>query len=158
LKDTAKKLTRDGAPYYLAVTSAADRFSLKAFKQVTNCKHLRFATPEECFTQTGSLTGAVSPFGKIYEMPVWVDRGLSKQERISFMCGLRRVSSSISYRDYFHIEQPVLQVFTKEEISLGDLPEIVPLAIEKKLSTDPNQAKKTVKFTAEEDQKIEATK
>ena len=78
LKDTGKKLALEGVPFYLAVLSASTRFSSKAFKKMINCKSLRFATPEEVFQTTGCLSGAVSPFGKIFGLPVWVDRSLSK--------------------------------------------------------------------------------
>jgi prolyl-tRNA editing enzyme YbaK/EbsC (Cys-tRNA(Pro) deacylase) len=78
LKDTGKKLALEGVPFYLAVLSASTRFSSKAFKKMINCKSLRFATPEEVLQTTGSLSGAVSPFGKIFGLPVWVDRSLSK--------------------------------------------------------------------------------
>ena len=45
LKDTGKKLALEGVPFYLAVLSASNRFSSKAFKKMINCKSLRFATP-----------------------------------------------------------------------------------------------------------------
>jgi len=78
LKDTGKKLALEGVPFYLAVLSASKRFNSKAFKKIINCKSLRFATPEEVFQTTGCLPGAVPPFGKIFGVPVWVDRSLSK--------------------------------------------------------------------------------
>jgi Ala-tRNA(Pro) deacylase len=78
LKDTGKKLALEGVPFYLAVLSASNRFSLKAFKKMINCKSLRFATPQECFEVTGCLSGAVSPFRKLFSVPIWVDRRLSK--------------------------------------------------------------------------------
>jgi len=64
----------------------------------------------------------VSPFGKIFNLPVWVDRSLSKQETINFNAGMRTHSISMSYADYLKVEQPNLHVFTEEEIELGDLP------------------------------------
>ena len=78
LKDTGKKLALEGVPFYLAVLSASKRFNSKAFKKIINCKSLRFATPEEVFATTGCLPGAVPPFGKLFGVPVWVDRSLSK--------------------------------------------------------------------------------
>ena len=144
LKDTGKKLAMEGVPFYLAVLSASNRFSSKQFKKIINCKSLRFATPEECFQKTGCLSGAVSPFGKMFGMPVWVDRGLSKQEKINFNCGLRTHSITMSYDDYFKVEEPTFQVFTEEEITLGDLPKVEAKAPEK----DNRQAKKNERLAA----------
>ena len=89
LKDTGKKLATEGVSYYLAVLSASKRFSSKQFKKIISCKSVRFATPEEVFTTTGCLPGAVPPFGKLFGVPVWVDRSLGKNESINFNCGLR---------------------------------------------------------------------
>jgi prolyl-tRNA editing enzyme YbaK/EbsC (Cys-tRNA(Pro) deacylase) len=124
IKDTGKKLTRDGVSYYLAVLSAANRFSSKQFKKTINCKTFRFASPEEVHEVTGCLPGAVPPFGKIFGIPVWVDRSLGKNEVINFNCGMRTKSISMKYEDYFNVEEPTFQVFTEEEVELGDIPEI----------------------------------
>jgi hypothetical protein len=122
LKDTGKKLTREGVSYYLAIMSASTKFNSKAFKKISKCKSSRFASPEECFTVTGQLSGAVSPFGSFFNIPTWVDRSLSKQEQINFNAGLRTHSVSMTYADYFKVENPIWNVFTDEEIALGDLP------------------------------------
>jgi prolyl-tRNA editing enzyme YbaK/EbsC (Cys-tRNA(Pro) deacylase) len=55
-------------------------------------------------------------------VPVWVDRSLSKEKSINFNAGLRTHSITMDYEDYFKVEQPTLQVFTEEEIELGDMP------------------------------------
>ena len=89
LKDTGKKLSREGVSYYLAVLSGANKFSSKQFKKTISCKSFRFASPQEVFETTGCLPGAVSPFGSIFNIPTWVDRSLGKNESINFNCGLR---------------------------------------------------------------------
>jgi len=45
LKDTGKKLALEGVPYYLAISSASNKFDSKTFKKLINCKSLRFALP-----------------------------------------------------------------------------------------------------------------
>ena len=104
LKDTGKKLTLEGVPFYLAVLSASKRFSSKTFKKLINCKSIRFATPEEVLTTTGCLPGAVPPFGRMFGLPVWVDRSLGREASINFNCGLRTHSMAMSYADYFKVE------------------------------------------------------
>jgi len=78
LKDTGKKLALEGVPFYLAVQSASSKFASKTFKKLINTKSIRFATPEEVWNTTGCLPGAVAPFGKIFGVPTWVDRSMSK--------------------------------------------------------------------------------
>jgi len=151
LKDTGKKLSREGVEYYLAILSAANKFSSKQFKKTISCKSFRFATPEEVHMKTGSLPGAVSPFGQLFGVPVWVDRSLGKNDSINFNCGLRTHSMTMSYADYIKAEGPTPHVFTDEEIELGDLPEIKE---EKKV--DNRDAKKAERLAARQ-KKVEET-
>ena len=124
LKDSGKKLVLEGVPFYLAIIGASRKFNSKQFKKLINCKNIRFATPEEVHSSTGCLPGAVPPFGKMFKMPTWVDRSLSKEASINFNAGLRTHSMSMKYQDWFNFETPKLHVFTDEEIALGDVPEI----------------------------------
>lgn len=115
IKDTAKKT------YVLAVMSASHRFSSKAFKGVSGRKKIRFATLEETWEVTGCLSGAVPPFGTIFDIPLFVDRSLSRQERIYFNAGLRTVSISMTYCDYISAaaaEGSQCHIFTEEELAL----------------------------------------
>ena len=106
LKDCGKKLVIEGAPFYLAILSASRRFSSKDFKKLINCKNIRFANTEEVLEVTGCITGAVPPFGSLFNKPTptFVDESLSKEERINFNCGLRTHSVSMTYADYCRVE------------------------------------------------------
>ena len=122
LKDTGKKLALEGVPFYMAIVGGACRFSSKTFKKLIKCKSLRFASPQEVWDTTGTLTGAVPPFGRMFNIPLWVDRSLGRNEMINFNCGLRTKSISMSYNDWFKVEKPIYHVFTEEEEKKGDLP------------------------------------
>ena len=110
--------------FYLAILSASKKFSSKQFKKIINCKNIRFATPEEVYTTTGCLPGAVPPFGRVFGIPVWVDRSIKRQEFINFNFGLRTHSVSMKMEDWSNYEKPNWHVFTDEELELGDVPEI----------------------------------
>ena len=148
IKDCGKKLTIEGVPFYLAVLSASNRFSSKQFKKVISCKNFKFASPQEVFEKTGCLPGAVPPFGKLFGVPVWVDRSLKKQDTINFNCGLRTHSMSMTYADYFKAEEPKEHVFTDEEIELGDLP----VEEKKEAPKDTREAKKAERLAARQNQ------
>jgi len=124
LKDSGKKLALEGVAFYLAILSASKKFSSKQFKKIINCKNIRFATPEEVYTTTGCLPGAVPPFGRVFGIPVWVDRSIKRQEFINFNFGLRTHSVSMKMEDWSNYEKPNWHVFTDEELELGDVPEI----------------------------------
>jgi len=124
LKDSGKKLALEGVAFYLAILSASKKFSSKQFKKIINCKNIRFATPEGVYTTTGCLPGAVPPFGRVFGIPVWVDRSIKRQEFINFNFGLRTHSVSMKMEDWSNYEKPNWHVFTDEELELGDVPEI----------------------------------
>ena len=107
--------------YALAIMSASYRFHSKQFKKTSrSSKKISFATPEEVWQVTGCLPGAVPPFGSIFDIPIWVDRSLSRQSIIHFNCGLRTASISMTYDNYILAEQPHCGVFTEEEMVLGE--------------------------------------
>ncbi|CAB9510398.1 Pfam:YbaK [Seminavis robusta] len=114
------KDSKSSPPFCLAVFSASKRFSSKQFKKVTGRKKIRFATTEELWEVARCVPGAVPPFGSIFEIPLWVDRSLSRQEVINFNCGLRTASISMTYGDYITVEKPNVDVFSEEEMELGD--------------------------------------
>ena len=108
LKDCSKKLVREGVEFYLAVVSAAKRFSNKGFKSQSAVKNIRFATQEEVFEVTGCITGAVPPFASCFpkaeKVMLLVDSSLSENEVINFNCGLRTVSCALTYTEYARVE------------------------------------------------------
>ncbi len=91
IKDCSKKLGDDEIFFYLAVMSASMRFSSNKFKKLINSKNIRFATPEEVLRVSGCLSGAVPPFGSMFNEKVitHVDSSLNQYESINFNCGLR---------------------------------------------------------------------
>jgi len=101
------------------------------------------ATPKDVWDLTGTVTGAVPPFGRMFNMPLWVDRSLGRNESINFNCGLRTKSITMKYEDWFKFEKPIYNVFSEEELEKGDLP--VAKEEEKKeevKKADPREAKK----------------
>lgn len=157
LKDTGKKLAMEGVPYYMAIISASCRFSSKQFKKLIKCKSLRFASPQEVWESTGTVTGAVPPFGRIFNMPLWVDRSMGRNEMINFNCGLRTKSISMRYDDWFKVENPTWHVFTDEEIEKGDLPAEAKEE-EKKGGANERGAKKQDRLRKRQEQAEEAAK
>jgi prolyl-tRNA editing enzyme YbaK/EbsC (Cys-tRNA(Pro) deacylase) len=106
------------------VLSAARRFSSKDFKKLIGAKSIRFATTEEVFRVTGCLSGAVPPFGSMFNEKVvtCVDRSLESYKDIDFNCGLRTHSFKISFVDYQKFEgfQETVS-FSEEEVNENEI-------------------------------------
>jgi len=52
--------------------------------------------------------GAMPPFGNLYDVPVYVDRGLGTSERIVFQAGTHTVTMSVPYADFERLVHPTL--------------------------------------------------
>jgi Ala-tRNA(Pro) deacylase len=50
--------------------------------------------------------GAMPPFGNLYDMPVYVDRGLAEDEEISFNAGSHKELFRMAYRDFEKLVGP----------------------------------------------------
>lgn len=52
--------------------------------------------------------GAMSPFGNLYEVPVYVDEALGWNERIVFQAGTHNVTIGAAYADFERLVRPVV--------------------------------------------------
>ena len=52
--------------------------------------------------------GAMPPFGNLYEVPVYVDQGLGRNERIVFQAGTHRATMSVAYPDFERLVRPTV--------------------------------------------------
>ncbi|HYL39025.1 MAG TPA: YbaK/EbsC family protein [Bryobacteraceae bacterium] len=54
----------------------------------------------------GCETGAMPPFGNLYDIPVFVDESLSKDKEIAFNAGTHNELIRLSYADFARLVQP----------------------------------------------------
>ena len=52
--------------------------------------------------------GAMPPFGNLYDLPVYVDQALGRNERIVFQAGSHTVTMSVSYADFERLAHPTV--------------------------------------------------
>lgn len=52
--------------------------------------------------------GAMPPFGNLYDVPVYVDEALGRNERIVFQAGTHSVTMSVPYADFERLVGPTL--------------------------------------------------
>ena len=52
--------------------------------------------------------GAMPPFGNLYDVPVYVDRALARNERIVFQAGTHNVTMSVAYTDFQRLARPTV--------------------------------------------------
>lgn len=98
-----------GKKFVMLVMPGSKRFDGAKIESNLGFKEIRFATEDEVKEITGGiLPGGVPPFGNLFNLEVFADKSLFKNERIIFNAGDRSVSVGIKSADYQRIVSPRL--------------------------------------------------
>jgi Ala-tRNA(Pro) deacylase len=118
-KDMAKVviLKADGK-YVMAVVPASRMLSLRRAKDALHAGQITLATETE-FTELfpGCETGAMPPFGNLFDLPVYVDPALEKDEMIFFNAGNHVQTVRLRYRDFQDLVHPTVVPLTEERMN-----------------------------------------
>jgi Ala-tRNA(Pro) deacylase len=124
-RDLAKTLlVRADEQYWMAVLRADYHINQRLLKHALEAKHVSLATEEELAVFFPDCeVGAMPPFGKLYALPVIVDRSLSDDDTIVFNACTHTESIRMKFADYEHMVRPILAEFAepvqKKEESLS---------------------------------------
>lgn len=105
----------DGA-MAMAVLPASYRVDLNALKEVAKAKKVELASEKEfrdLFPECE--TGAMPPFGNLYEMDVYVASSLAEDENIAFNAGTHTELIQLSYEDFKKLAEPKVVKFSLKE-------------------------------------------
>jgi Ala-tRNA(Pro) deacylase len=96
-----------GESMIMLVLSAPDRVNPTKLSALVGSEDVRLAHEEE-FTPLfpDCEAGAMSPFGNLYGLPVYVDRDLAEEETIIFQAGTHTELISLRFRDLERLAQP----------------------------------------------------
>lgn len=100
------------AQVVMLVMPASYRIDFPKLKTALKAKDARLAREEEFSNLFPDCdTGAMPPFGNMYNVPVYVDRSLTEDPEIVFQAGSHRDTMKIRYEDYARLAQPVVGDF-----------------------------------------------
>lgn len=107
LSSGAKALVvKAGGTFVMFVVPGDRRLDSKRVKKDLGMRDLRFATKEEVFGLTGLEPGSIPPFGSLFGLKTYCDRGLGENEKINFNPGSHTASLEMAYDDYVRVEGP----------------------------------------------------
>jgi Ala-tRNA(Pro) deacylase len=94
------------------VLPAPDRIHIDRVQVLVGAEKVRLAEEKE-FADLfpDCATGAMPPFGNLYQVPVYVDKGLSEVGDIVFRVGTHRETMKIAFDDFRRLAQPVTGEF-----------------------------------------------
>jgi Ala-tRNA(Pro) deacylase len=100
------------AKIVMLVMPASYRIDFTKLKNVLGAKETRLAQEAEFSGLFPDCdTGAMPPFGNLYNVPVYVDRVLTEDPAIVFQAGTHRDTVRIAYKDYARLAQPIVADF-----------------------------------------------
>lgn len=93
--------------FLMIVLQAPARVDFDRIKEVLVCEDARLATESEMGELfPGVEIGAESPFGNLYNLVVYVDKGLAEAEEIVFNAGTHTETIRMKYADYEKLINP----------------------------------------------------
>lgn len=114
-KELAKTvMLTDGEAFVMAVLPATRRIALDDFREVAGLPDLRLAEEDEFAGLFPNVeTGAMAPFGNLYDVPVFVDQALREDESITFNAGTHTDTIRMAYADFERLVGPVVAEFSE---------------------------------------------
>jgi Ala-tRNA(Pro) deacylase len=105
--------------YAMAVLPADCLIDLEALAARLGLTRVRLATEGELVKLfPDSEVGAMPPFGRLFNLPVYVDDCLTGDNRITFNAGTHRDAIHMSFADFFLLEEPIITPFAHLETSV----------------------------------------
>jgi len=99
----------------MAVLTANTHVDLHELRDALGANTLRLATEEELANLFPDIeAGAMSPFGNLYSVPVYVDERLAAQETIAFNAGTHRDLIHMRYSDFQRLADPLVVRFARK--------------------------------------------
>ncbi len=116
-KDLAKTvmLKIDGE-MAMAVLPASQRLDLARLQAATRSQTLELATEAEFAELFPDCdTGAMPPFGNLYDLPVYVSPALAEDEQIAFNAGSHTELLQLAYADFERLVSPTVVPLTSAD-------------------------------------------
>lgn len=108
------KVPNIGKKFVQVVVPGDKKFDSKKLKEAVGANDLRFATEAEVAEITkGVQPGGVPPFGNIFGIEVYADKGIFANQKMIFNAG-RDASIAIKSEDYLEVVRPVVSSIAQE--------------------------------------------
>ena len=120
-KELAKVvMVKIGDGFVMTVLPSTWNVDLDRLREVFRTRHVRLATEGELKGLFPDCeTGAMSPFGNLYGLQVYVDRSLADDEEIVFQGGTSRDAIRMRYQDFATLARPTVEQFHQPRSKLA---------------------------------------
>jgi Ala-tRNA(Pro) deacylase len=99
----------------MLVLPAPYRMNFDQVRALLGTEKARLANEEEFAALFPDCdTGAMPPFGNLYDVPVYVDRALAEETNIVFRIGTHHETMKLAYIDFARLAQPTVGEFARQ--------------------------------------------
>lgn len=103
----------------MAVIPASHHVDLDRLRALTGVQTVEIASEQEFKNAFPDCeTGAMPPFGLLYDMPVYVDAELARNEEITFTAGTHRELVRMSWKDACRLINPTVANLTRRPVAV----------------------------------------
>lgn len=103
------------AEIVLLVMPSPRRLSMAKVRASLGAKKASLAREEDfAHLFPDCATGAMPPFGNLYDVPVYVDQALAEEANIVFRVGTHRHTMRVAYADFARLVQPTVGDFAEQ--------------------------------------------
>lgn len=107
-------IVKTPAKMAMLVLPAPYRLDFPKVRALIDAKEVRLAQEEEFEDLFPDCeTGAMPPFGNLYDVPVYVEQALAEEPDIIFRIGTHRETMKVAYPDYARLAQPTVGEFAR---------------------------------------------
>jgi Ala-tRNA(Pro) deacylase len=108
-------ILKTGEKLIMAVVPGDHIISIDTLQEKIGCEHLALATEKEFIERFPSCQpGAMPPFGRLFDMPLYCDNALAKQSEIEFNAGTHVDTIRMNFANFNELESPVLLNFSEK--------------------------------------------
>jgi Ala-tRNA(Pro) deacylase len=101
----------------MAVLPASSQVGRALLSAAAGAKHAVLASEQEFKDRFPDCeTGAMPPFGNLYDLRVFADESLRQDKEIAFNAGSHRELDRMAWEDFERLVRPQINKFAKEEI------------------------------------------
>ena len=105
-------MVKRGGAFVMAVLPAACKVGMDRLEQVFGIPGVGIAREHEFANLFPDCdTGAMPPFGNLYQLEVYVDEEIARHSHIVFQAGNHKEAVRMSYADYERLAKPVVGEF-----------------------------------------------
>jgi Ala-tRNA(Pro) deacylase len=105
-------MVKAGGKMVMLVVPAPSRLNFAELRTVLGVKKVGLAKEEEFGPLFADcVTGAMPPFGNLYDLPVYVDQALTEEDVVVFRIGTHRHTMKVTYADFSRLAQPTVGEF-----------------------------------------------